>query len=120
MNKLTEEEFLFTLGEAVYHARLNTERMFPGWRIREAIDMVKLPLPPFNVLEHADEELRGDPIFLAVKAALGEQIPVFGAEPVLLSPYYFMACAKRAWKHYLSLPSVGAGRPKTTCMSIGG
>ncbi len=103
MKKLTKAEFLYALDKAVHHARLNSEQMMPGWRIREGIDMAKLPLPPFKELKNADEELRENPIFQAVKEGMNApniQPRVAYSQP---SPYWFMSLAEAAWEHYKKL-----------------
>ena len=101
MKKLTKVEFLHKLNEAVHHAELNSEHMFPGWRVREGIDMAGLPLPSIGNLQHADEELLDNPIFRAVFAALTTHTSEW---QIKRSPYYFIALAEAAWEHYQMPP----------------
>lgn len=107
MKKMAKYEFLFALAYALSQARLNRGGLFcKGYQVREAIDRSHLPLPTWNNLDKADEELRkcGDPIFRAVDE-LSE--PGAGKERCNI---YQTALVEAAWKHYESLfPLVRGG-----------
>ena len=118
MAKLSESAFRFALTEAAVEAKINLSGfMLEGYKIRDAIDRVGLPLPPVKNVSEADEELKDDPIFKAVKvmAAPPQSQAMAAAE---IATQYIAAHVIAAWEHYKSLPEK-RGHTNCACMRIG-
>ena len=108
MKKMTRVEFLFALDRATCQAHLNMGGglLLRGWQVRDAIDRVGLPLPPFKNLDTADKELRNNPIFRAVSELANPEALTRRAGRVEISLFYPSALAEAAWEYYQVFMSV--------------
>src|SRR3989344_2165207 len=113
MEKMSKDGFLCRLNRAICQASLNRRGKFlEGYQVRDAIDCIGLPIPPFKNLNKADEELEHshDPIFRAVNELSDAGTLQNKTELSLVSPIFPMMLAELAWRYYeLLFPLVRGG-----------